>query len=281
MAELSFGRWLQRSRRAHDLTQAELGQRIGYATVTIHKIETDQLRPSRELAQRLADELGIGPSERERFLCFARADTRAHPPVALPRLPQRALAPAPAPLRHNLPVAPTRFLGREDDVCSGRALLAGDSRLLTLTGTGGIGKSRLGLAIAAALVDTFADGVWFVDLAPLADSELVVTTVARVLGLGDDPSQPLRTTLLWVLRERHLLLVLDNCEHLVEACARLIGEILQATANVRILATSRVALRIAGETKRPVGPLTLPPRGSIPALDQVACSVYGGVSTGR
>ena len=269
MAELSFGHWLQRSRRALDLTQAELGRRVGYATVTIHKIETDQLRPSRELAQKLADELGIGPTEREAFLRFARDDAPAHPPIALPRLPKRSIGPTPMRHRHNLPVAPTRFLGREGDVRDGCALLGGDARLLTLTGPGGIGKSRLGLAIATALLNTFPDGVWFVDLAPLADPELVPTTVAEVLGVRDDPNQPLRAALLGMLRDRLLLLVLDNCEHLVEACAHLIAEILHRAPSIRILTTSRVPLRVDGEIKRPVGPLMLPPRGSIPDLDEI------------
>src|SRR6185503_3633099 len=121
--------------------------------------------------------------------------------------------------RHNLPVVPTRLFGREDEVRVGCLLLRADTRLLTLTGAGGIGKTRLGLEIAAALVDTFPDGAWFVDLAPLADRELLVTAVARVLGVREDASQPLQAALVRALRERHLLLVLDNCEHLIGGCA--------------------------------------------------------------
>ena len=241
-----------------------MGQRVGYATVTIHKIETDQLRPSREMATRLADELALAPTERDGFLRFARAVSDAHPGPSLRPVPKHAPGLATSRQRHNLPVARTRFFGREQEVGSGCTLLRGTARLLTLTGAGGIGKTRLGLEIAAALVDNFGDGVWFADLAPLADSGLLVTTVASVLSVRDDPSKPLQQALLRAIGDRELLLVLDNCEHLVDACGQLVEAILAHAPQVRILATSRIALRVPGEIQRTVGPLELPPDGSAP-----------------
>jgi non-specific serine/threonine protein kinase len=124
------------------------------------------------------------------------------------------------------------------------------------------------LEIATALADTFADGVWFVDLAPLADPALLLATVATVLGVRDDPSQPLQTAILRAIGDHHLLLVLDNCEHLIDACGRLVDSILSHAPNVKILTTSRVTLRVAGEVQHPLGPLALPPLASLP-LDQL------------
>ena len=266
--DLSFGRWVRRRRKALDLTQAELAQRVGYAAVTIHKVETDQLRPSRQMGQRLADGLAIAPAEREAFIRFARNDSHVEPLVLLPPIPEGP-AVSPRHRRSNLPIAATRFFGREEELRVACTLLVGNARLLTLTGAGGIGKTRLGLEVATALVDTFPDGVWFLDLAPLADPELLLPAVATVLRVSADPSQPLQTALVGALHDRHLLLMLDNCEHLADACARLIAHILRSTPNIRILTTSRVALRVPGEVNRPVDPLPLPPQRSSLKLDQL------------
>src|SRR5438132_104970 len=110
-ADLSFGNWLKRRRKALDLTQAELAQRVEYARVTIHKIETDALRPSRQMAERLADELAIPPTERPAFVRFARDASRASRSASLPPVPQHAPVPNSQPHRHNLPVRPTRLIG--------------------------------------------------------------------------------------------------------------------------------------------------------------------------
>ena len=247
-ADLSFGHWLQLRRKTLDLTQGELAQRVGYARVTIHKIETDALRPSRQMVEKLVDELAIAPNERQAFMRFARDDSRAD--LSLVPLPERVPVPRFLPRHHNLPVLLTRFIGREKEVQDGCALLRRDVRLLTLTGAGGMGKTRLSLEVAAAMVETFPDGVWFVDLAPLEDPDLIGAAIATVLGVRGNPSQPLQTVLVAALRGRHLLLLLDNCEHVIDACAQLIEQILHAAPAVRILATSRQALRIAGEVCR-------------------------------
>jgi predicted ATPase/DNA-binding CsgD family transcriptional regulator len=159
--------------------------------------------------------------------------------------------------QHNLPLQLTRFIGRDHDLTQLRQLLDSE-RLLTLTGSGGIGKTRLAIEVAGAARDVFADGVWLVDLAPLAQAELVVQAVAEPLGVRAESDVPLERALLDFLHGRQLLLLLDNCEHLVAACARLAEAVLRSCPAVRILATSREPLHIPGETTRRVAPLTLP-----------------------
>jgi predicted ATPase/DNA-binding SARP family transcriptional activator len=162
---------------------------------------------------------------------------------------------------HNLVLPLTSFIGRKREVSEIQQCLVGRTgacRLLTLTGPGGCGKTRLALEVAAELVGTFADGVWWVELASLADPALIPASVAVALGLRDTGGQPATTQLLEFLLSRTLLLVLDNCEHLVTACARLSETLLQTCPHLRILCTSREALQIAGETSWPVPALTLP-----------------------
>jgi non-specific serine/threonine protein kinase len=168
----------------------------------------------------------------------------------------------PAP-RHNLPTALTSFVGRAAAVAEVGARLS-ETRLLTLTGPAGVGKTRLAVAVAADRVDAYPDGVWLVELAALADPGLVAGAVAGVLGVHEQPDQPLSTTLQGALRDRLLLLVLDNCEHLLDACARLADGLLRGCPGLQILATSREALTIAGETTWRVPSLAVvPPAASV------------------
>jgi predicted ATPase len=129
------------------------------------------------------------------------------------------------------------------------------TRLLTLTGTGGSGKTRLALEVARDLVGVYPDGVWLVELASLSEGELVPQVVAGALGIKERPGQSLADTLAAALRAKDLLLVLDNCEHLIDAAARLVDTLLDSCPRVRVLATSREALSIPGEVNRPVPPL--------------------------
>ena len=138
--------------------------------------------------------------------------------------------------------------------------LLSEARLLTLTGVGGTGKTRLALQVAADELDTFSDGVWLVELAPLSDPGLVPQSVATALGVHEEVGRPRLATLTDALRARHLLLLLDNCEHVVEACAQLAEGLLRACPELKILATSREALRIAGETTYQVPSLAFPER---------------------
>ena len=201
----------------------------------------------------------------------------AHPPssdakegtqsqvVAFPRFPE---AEHPS---HNLPLELSSFVGRERQIAEVKRLLLGGNRLLTLTGPGGCGKTRLALAVAFEVMEGFEGGVWLVELASLSDPDLVPQAVASTLGVREAQDRPLIETLSARLGSRKMLLVLDNCEHLVEGCALLADALLRACPNLRILATSREALGIAGERAWLVPSLSLPggPQ-NLPPLEELA-----------
>jgi len=177
---------------------------------------------------------------------------------------------------HNLPLQLSAFVGREREIAQAKQSLA-RHRLVTLTGAGGSGKTRLALQTAEELLPVFADGVWFIDFTPLADETLVAQAAATVLGVREQPARPLVGTLIDHLQEGRTLLILDNCEHLVGACAQLATDLLQGCPNLRILATSREPLGVAGELVSSVPPLSLPAAQPWhdPAGAQAALSVYG------
>lgn len=160
-------------------------------------------------------------------------------------------------LPNNLPHQLTSFVGRVAEMEEARALLC-SYRLLTLTGAGGTGKTRLGLQLAAEVLDHYPDGVWLVELAPLMDPNLVPQTIAETLEIRDEASAGVVPGLVAALREKRLLLLLDNCEHLLEAVAGLVASLTKACPGVRILATSREALRVDGEQTYRVPCLALP-----------------------
>ena len=162
---------------------------------------------------------------------------------------------------NNLPQQVTSFIGRQRELGEAKTLLEG-TRLLTLLGMGGLGKTRLSLQIAADVLEKHPDGVWFIDLAPIKDASLVPSAVAQVLGVHEEPGKPLMQTLCAHLKDHKVLLVVDNCEHLVSACASMADAFLRGTTEVRILATSREALHIRGEQTLPVLPLAVPGRNA-------------------
>jgi predicted ATPase/class 3 adenylate cyclase len=169
---------------------------------------------------------------------------------------------------NNLPVQLTSFIGREKEIADIVELLS-EHRLVTLTGSGGVGKTRLSVQAVGEMLVEFPYGIWLVDLTPLSDPDLVPQAVATVLGLREEPNIPMLDTLGHFLSTRELLLVLDNCEHLLEACAELADALLRKTSLLKMLVTSREVLGIAGETVFRVPSLNFPDRSQAPALSEI------------
>ena len=205
--------------------------------------QADALAAFRRARVMLAEELGLEPGEELREL--AQAVLRQEVPVA-PRRP-----------RHGLPVPLTSFVGREEELAALDKLL-GRARLVTLTGPGGAGKTRLAVELAIVAAERFADGVWLADLAGVTDVELVPSRVMEALGVRQTADLPVIEALRYQLRSAELLLVLDNCEHLLDSCARLAGDLLGSSPGLRVLATSREALGVPGEAVFVVPPLGVP-----------------------
>jgi non-specific serine/threonine protein kinase len=267
--DCSFGQWVINRRKQLRLQRTELATQIGCAAITLRKIESDERRPSQQLAMLLADRLKLTPSHQITFVQVARGEL---PADHLPLLPLKQAAgllpnkPIPAPsrpsIRTNLPAPLTSFVGRKQELEAIPTLIH-TNRLVTLTGVGGVGKTRLALEVGIQMVkqapiEIARDGIWLVELAALAQPTLVIQAIAQLFQI---PEQPSRTTLELVqeyLAEKHLLLLIDNCEHLVDVCAELAEQLLQRCWHLRILATSREPLRIPGEYAHPVVPLTIP-----------------------
>jgi predicted ATPase/class 3 adenylate cyclase len=169
---------------------------------------------------------------------------------------------------NNLPIQLTSFIGREREIAEIKGLLE-QNRLVTLTGSGGVGKTRHSLQVAAEVLDTFSDGVWLVELAPESSPELVPQALASVLGVHEDQSRSLMTTLQDHLQAKTVLLLLDNCEHLLEACAQLADGLLHACPHLKILVSSREALGMAGEVSFLVPSLSLPDAQHLPSLERL------------
>jgi predicted ATPase/DNA-binding winged helix-turn-helix (wHTH) protein len=182
--------------------------------------------------------------------------------VVAPRPPANAA-------KHNLPAQVASFIGRESELTDLRAMLA-HHRLVTLTGVGGIGKTRLALALASLVTDAYADGVWFVDLAPISDPRLVANAVASTLGVREQAGRPVIDALHQFVNIRALLLVVDNCEHLLLACAQLARGLLQTGQRMTIVATSREPLHVSGEATFPVAALPAPDLRRELSLDALA-----------
>jgi predicted ATPase/class 3 adenylate cyclase len=172
-------------------------------------------------------------------------------------------------LSNNLPTQLTSFVGRERELEDVKRLLR-NARMLTLIGPGGTGKTRLSIEVASEMLDRYSDGVWFVDLAPILDPFLVPRTTAITIGLRDEPQRSVTDTLCDYLNEKAILLILDNCEHLIEACARLADRILHSALDTRILASSREGLGISGEVTYRVPSLGLPDISNLPTVESLS-----------
>jgi predicted ATPase/DNA-binding SARP family transcriptional activator/DNA-binding CsgD family transcriptional regulator len=205
------------------------------------------------LREVLSSQLGAKPSAATRCLRDEIAAGRLPPNHLAAILPEES----PAASKHNLPAPRTSFIGREREIVEVERALA-MTRLLTLTGAGGSGKTRFALEVARDLVGAYTDGVWLVELAPLSEGELVAQVVAGTLGVKEQPGRMLIDTLVDAMRHKNLLMVLDNCEHVVESTAHLADALLDGCPRLRLFATSREALGVAGETVWLVPPLSLP-----------------------
>ena len=157
---------------------------------------------------------------------------------------------------NNLPVQLTSFIGRENEIAEVKQELDAH-RLVTLTGSGGTGKTRLSLQVAAELLDQFDHGVWFIELAPLTDPDLIPQTILSAIGISEQPNKTPLEILKEYLHEKKTLIVLDNCEHLVKASAQVTNALLNAAPGLKILASSREALGVKGELSYPVPSLSL------------------------
>ncbi len=250
----SFGAWLRLRRKTLDLTQDALAQRVGCSVATIRKIEADERRPSRQIAELLAEVLEIAPNERNTFMKVARGEQRVDrlaPPIQTTRLRDLArtelLDHATARPRDNLPTPPTPLIGREPELIEMARLLRNPQcRLLTLAGPGGIGKTRLAIEAAYHQREAFADGAHFASLAPIRSAEFIIPAIAEAIGFAFHGAEDPKAQLLNYLSGKAPLLVLDNLEHLLEGVA-LLAEILERGPAVKLLATSRERLNLRGE----------------------------------
>lgn len=254
----SFGYWVRRRRKALDLTQADLGRRVGASAAMIRKIEADERRPSRELAELLAGALAVPEAERARFQRAARDVTAVDDLTSAAEPPPSPLALPPT----NLPAPVTSMVNRHSDLEHVTSLLlSAGARLVTLIGPPGMGKTRLSIQVAARVRPRFRDGTWFVDLSAVVDGEQVLPGVAMTLGLAA-PGFSAAERLAVELREREMLLVLDNVEQVVEQAAVTVASLLRACPGLKVLATSRVRLDVYGEHEYPLPAMSLPPPGA-------------------
>ncbi len=244
-AELTFGDVLRHRRDLADLTQEDLADRTGLTSQAISLLERgERRRPHRYTVQKLAEALGLEGQDLATFEAAARrpasrvSTIQAH--------------------RSNLPAPPTPLVGREHDAAAVEDLLRrGGARLVTVTGPGGVGKTRLAIEVAGRLRGVFADGVVFVPLASVGDPDLFISTLAETLDVTDSAGQSLRDALIQHLRDRRMLLVLDNFEHLLAAVSAVSG-LLSDCPGLVALVTSRAPLRLGGERQYPLHPLSLP-----------------------
>jgi predicted ATPase/DNA-binding XRE family transcriptional regulator len=245
--EISFGAWLRKQRRALDLTRQAFADQVGCAEVTVRRIEAGSLKPSKELAGIFLEKLGIPEPEHPQWISFARG---------LSGFPLLSSPSSNKPIT-NLPATLTTFIGREKEQLDLIKLIT-KYRLVTLSGPGGVGKTRLSFKIGEQVLEDYANGVRIVEFALILDPLLVPRTIAIAIGLHDEPKRPVIDMLSDYLRETEMLIIFDNCEHLLDACAQVADTLLKRCPRLKILATSREALDIRGEAVYPVPPLELP-----------------------
>jgi predicted ATPase len=256
---LPFGLVLKRFRLAAGLTHEALAERASLGARTISDLERGVSRaPRADTLALLVAALNLSPAQQAQLEAAARPSLEGGSDRSRPA---RSLESLPRPL--------TRFVGRERESSAVRELLRrSDTRLVTLIGPGGVGKTRLALHVASTLGDLFPDGVHGVDLAPVSEPGAMWEAIGRAVDI-DDEQRLTREALIHALGQKQLLLLLDNCEHLVEA-APLVAEMLRACPRLKALATSRASLRVSGEQEYPVSPLPVPDPTHLPSTDTIA-----------
>jgi predicted ATPase/DNA-binding XRE family transcriptional regulator len=261
MAE-SFARLLKRFRVAAGFSQEALAEKAGVSVDAISYLERDvRHAPQKATLDLLIGALGLDDRARHEIERAAR--------LARARGPQ-----TPERLANNLPPELTSFVDREKEVAEIEELLR-SHRLVTLVGSGGAGKTRCAIRLARGLVDGFGDGIWLADLTPISDSTRVSTVIASSLNVQEAPNRPMLHTLLAYLKRKRLLLILDNCEHVIDEVRRTVAAILRVCPDVRVLATSRESLSIAGEQVYRMPSLPVPSASELLSSD--AMSHYGAV----
>ncbi len=280
----SFGSWVRARRKELGLTQPKLALCVACAVQTINKIESGARTPSEHMAQRLAECLEVDLSERRAFVeyaCCKRPETERTATDVDATAPWRSFRrPRQLQYPNNLPSPPNDFIGRQREIAAISSLLRRPGvRLVTLTGPAGTGKTRLSLQVAATLSGDFPDGVFFVPLSSVADPTLVVSAIASAVHTREAARQPLLETLHAHLRDKQLLLLLDNFEQVVVA-APVVSQLLASAPHLKVMVTSRVVLHIYGEHDFQIPPLALPcpeQEGQLPLLPAECLAEYEAV----
>jgi predicted ATPase/DNA-binding CsgD family transcriptional regulator/DNA-binding XRE family transcriptional regulator/Tfp pilus assembly protein PilF len=276
MEQHSFGYWLKLKRKALDLTREELAERVGYSAATVRKIEDEERPPSEQVVEHLAEFFHIPPEERAAFLRFARGDWQFPPTEIKEVTPWHISAKSP---RSNLPASISSLIGREQAIADIRNYLSTeDIRLVTLIGPPGIGKTRLSIEAARAELYDFQAGVFFIGLAPLEDANLVAPAIAQTLSVVEIQNRSPLERLKDGIGDKQMLIVLDNCEHLIDEIATLASDLLLACPRLKLLATSREALRAPGEWLYPVPTLSIPTDTQLQSIEMKDISQFTALS---
>jgi predicted ATPase/DNA-binding XRE family transcriptional regulator len=273
----TFGDLLKYLRRRAQLTQRELAIAVGYTEGHVSRLEKNQRLPDlATVAALFIPALGLEEEPETsaqllRLAASAHGGQRAAENLTISRVQEATeISESAESIPSNLPIQLSTFIGRQAEIAEIARLLSrpNSTRLVTLTGPGGIGKTRLALQTALELSHLYPDGIWFVDLSPLSTPELIAQTTASALNVTETGGQSVEENLIFYLRSKQAVMLVDNCEHLIDAAAQLAEKILRSCAAVQILATSREPLNIPGEANFHVPPLSLP-KGTDSAIQTV------------